>query len=115
VENAVKYGFQDIFEGGRIKITVWKEGDNLYLSVSNNGTPVECAMMDKINGMNNLPVSELKNCFPDKKRGYGVVNILTRLRLKYGDGAGFYCEAHEEGTTCTIKIPGGGGLRENEK
>lgn len=115
VENAVKYGFQDIFEGGRIKITVWKEGDNLYLSVSNNGTPVECAMMDKINGMNNLPVSELKNCFPDKKRGYGVVNILTRLRLKYGDDAGFYCEAHEEGTTCTIKIPGGGGLRENEK
>ena len=115
VENAVKYGFQDIFEGGRIKITVWKEGDNLYLSVSNNGTPVECAMMDKINGMNNLPVSELKNCFPDKKRGYGVVNILTRLRLKYGDGAGFYCEAHEEGKTCTIKIPGGGGLRENEK
>ena len=115
VENAVKYGFQDIFEGGRIKITVWKEGDNLYLSVSNNGTPVECAMMDKINGMNDLPVSELKNCFPDKKRGYGVVNILTRLRLKYGDGAGFYCEAHEEGKTCTIKIPGGGGLRENEK
>ena len=72
-------------------------------------------MLEKINSMNDMPVSELKNCFPDKKHGYGVVNILTRLRLKYGDGAKFYCEAEEEETTCTIKIPGGGGLEEYEE
>lgn len=115
VENAVKYGFQDIFEGGRIRIVVKKEGGDLYLTVSNNGTPIDPSMMEKINSMNEMPVSELKNCFPDKKHGYGVVNILTRLRLKYGDGAAFYCEAQEEGTTCTIKIPGGGGLKNHEE
>ena len=75
------------------------------------GTPIEQSTMDKINHMNELPVSELKECFPDKKHGYGVVNILTRLRLKYGDGAAFYCEAEADGTTCTIKIPGDGGLK----
>lgn len=114
VENAVKYGFQDIYEGGRIKITVEEKAGDLYLSVTNNGTPAEDSMMRKINGMNDLPVSELKNCFPDKKHGYGVVNILTRLRLKYGDEAAFYCEAEAEGTTCTIKIPGGSGENEEE-
>lgn len=115
VENAVKYGFQDIFEGGVIRIAVKKEDGALYLSVANNGTPIEQSMMEKINHMNELTVSELKDCFPDKKHGYGVVNILTRLRLKYGDGAVFYCEAEADGTTCTIKIPGDGGLKDDEK
>ena len=115
VENAVKYGFQDIFEGGVIRIVVKKDEGALYLSVANNGTPIEQSMMEKINHMNQLPVSELKDCFPDKKHGYGVVNILTRLRLKYGDGAAFYCEAEEDGTTCTIKIPGDGGLKDDEE
>lgn len=115
VENAVKYGFQDIFEGGVIRIVVKKEEGALYLSVANNGTPIEQSMMEKINHMNQLPVSELKECFPDKKHGYGVVNILTRLRLKYGDGAAFYCEAEADGTICTIKIPGDGGLKDDEE
>ncbi len=115
VENAVKYGFQDIFEGGVIRIVVKKDEGVLYLSVANNGTSIEQSMMDKINHMNELTVSELKECFPDKKHGYGVVNILTRLRLKYGDGAAFYCEAEADGTTCTIKIPGDGGLKDDEK
>lgn len=115
VENAVKYGFQDIFEGGVIRIVVKKDEGALYLSVANNGTPIEQSMMEKINHMNELPVSELKECFPDKKHGYGVVNILTRLRLKYGDGAVFYCEAEADGTTCTIKIPGDGGLKDDEE
>ena len=115
VENAVKYGFQDIFEGGVIRIVVKKDEGALYLSVANNGTPIEQSMMEKINHMNQLPVSELKDCFPDKKHGYGVVNILTRLRLKYGDGAAFYCEAEADGTICMIKIPGDGGLKDDEK
>ena len=115
VENAVKYGFQNIFEGGVIRIAVKKEDGALYLSVANNGTSIEQSMMDKINHMNELTVSELKECFPDKKHGYGVVNILTRLRLKYGDGAAFYCEAEADGTTCTIKIPGDGGLKDDEE
>ena len=115
VENAVKYGFQDIFSGGRIVIRIRREEGTLYLSVSNNGTPIEQSMMKKINEMNLLPVMELKNCFPDKKHGYGVVNILTRLRLKYGCGAAFYCQAEQNGTTCTIKIPEEAGEKSDEK
>ena len=108
VENAVKYGFQDIFEGGRILISICAGDNVLYLNVFNNGTPIEKDQLEKINSMNDLPIAKFKNCFPDKNHGYGIVNILTRLRLKYGDGAALYFTAHSDGTTCTIKIPGGG-------
>ena len=115
VENAVKYGFRDIFEGGRIRIWVRMQEKDLYLSVTNNGTPMEPGMRDKINGMNDLPVSERKNCFPDKKHGYGVYNILTRLYLKYGERAALTCETNEEETTFTIRIPGENGQKNHEE
>ena len=113
--NAVKYGFRDIYEGGQIEIAVYVKDGELYLGVHNNGTPIEMSMMEKINAMNDMPLSELKSSFSDKKHGYGVVNIMTRLRLKYGDGAKFYCEQVEDGTRCTIKIPGGGRKKEDEE
>ena len=84
------------------------------MRVFNNGTPMQEEMVKKINGMNDVPVSALKEYFPDKKHGYGVVNVLTRLRLKYGDGASFTCEADKEGTTCTIKIPGRSGRNDDK-
>ncbi len=115
VENAVKYGFQDIFEGGQIRISVREEDQVLYLTVYNNGTPIEAEMEKKINEMNGMAVSRLKTCFPDKKHGYGVVNIITRLRLKYGDQAGLFFKAEEEGTSCTIRIPGGERAEDDEE
>ncbi len=108
VENAVKYGFCDIFQGGIIKISVFEKDRDLYLRVYNNGTPMEMSVMEKINSMNTMSFSQLKECFPDKKNGYGVMNIMTRLRLKYGEGAGLFCEVYKDGTACTVKIPGGG-------
>jgi hypothetical protein len=37
--------------------------------------------------------------------GYGIFNILTRLRLKYGEEVGFAYEVEEDGTRCIIWIP----------
>lgn len=75
------------------------------MSVSNNGMLIEEEIADKINGMNRLPVSEFKECFPDKKHGYGLMNILTRLRLKYGSEAKLFCEVKDRRTVFTIEIP----------
>ena len=47
----------------------------------------------------------MKKAFPDKQKGYGVINIATRLRLKYGDQVEFGYEVLEEGTRCVIKLP----------
>ena len=86
VENAVKYGFSEIYEGGYIRIRITEElKDVLVLSVYNTGMPMNKDMVEKINGLTHLPISQIKEAFPDKKHGYGVFNILTRLRLKYGE------------------------------
>lgn len=106
VENAIKYGFQNIFEGGSIRIEVKEEEEYLVLRVWNNGTPVQKEMLEKLNRLDSMTPVAMKVCFPDKKHGYGVVNIVTRLRLKYGESIKFYYEVYEEGTGCVIKILG---------
>lgn len=108
VENAIKYGFCDIFEGGLIRIRVTEQEGKLTLSVYNNGVPMEQSVADKLNGLPELPVSKMKDSFEDKKHGYGVVNIITRLRLKYGEDVKFFYEADEDGTVCVIQIPENG-------
>ena len=40
VENAVKYGFSEIYEGGYIRIRITEENDVLVLSVYNTGMPM---------------------------------------------------------------------------
>ncbi len=110
VENSIKYGFCNIFEGGRIQIEIYKEKEMLCLSVYNSGTPISQEIVELVERMNKMPISSLKECFPDKTHGYGVMNIMTRLRLKYGDQVRFSYEAKEDGTACIIRIPGGGQL-----
>lgn len=105
VENSIKYGFRDIFEGGIIRIRVWEETGRLSFAVYNNGTPMERETAEKLNALGRLPVSEMKNVFPNQQQGYGVINIITRLRLKYGEGVEFAYEVEEEGTTCLIRLP----------
>ena len=108
VENAIKYGFCEIYENGLIQIEIARENDQLKIVVFNNGKPIDREMMEKINALNGQPILEAKKCFPDKEHGYGVVNVLTRLRLKYGEDVLFYYEAEENGTRCTIRIPDDG-------
>ncbi|WP_295797423.1 ATP-binding protein [uncultured Treponema sp.] len=114
MENAIKYGFREIYEGGIITIRIYRDGGDLLLVVYNNGTPIEEDMAEKINALNEKPLSEAKKSFPNQKNGYGVVNVLTRLRLKYGDNVRYRYRAEEDGTTCIIRIPGGGGQNEEE-
>ena len=108
VENAIKHGFCEIYEGGIIRIRVYEEDEFLVLSVFNNGKPIDPETAEKINALNDKPISEAKNCFPDQKNGYGVTNVLTRLRLKYGKRVQYCYEAQEDGTLCIIRIPGKG-------
>lgn len=108
VENAVKYGFCDIFEGGLIRISVTEQAGQLTFSVYNNGTPIEEQMAEKLNGLSEIPVSKMKDSFEDKKHGYGVINIITRLRLKYGEDVRVFYESDTNGTVCVIQIPNDG-------
>ena len=109
VENSIKYGFCEIYEGGQIRIHVYKQDGRLILTVYNSGIPIAEEMAEKINALNGRPLSEARKLFPkNAKNGYGVSNVLTRLRLKYGEEVLFTYRAEQDGTTCTIEIPGEG-------
>ncbi|MCD8299753.1 MAG: sensor histidine kinase [Clostridiales bacterium] len=105
VENAMNHAFDDIYQTGFIRIKVYMDGGELVFEVYNSGTPMSDEMVEKMNGLMDMPVVNLQSAFTGKQHGYGVVNIITRLRLKYGGGVRFYYEVDGEGTRCFIRIP----------
>ena len=78
------------------------------VAVFNSGHPIEPEIAEKVNRLNGKPLMEVKGCFPDKQHGYGVVNVITRLRLKYGEDVRFSYEAKKNGTKCIIEFPDNG-------
>jgi LytS/YehU family sensor histidine kinase len=105
VENAIKHGFCNIYEGGIINIKVCVEEEEIVFIIYNNGELIEEDVKSKINSMINMDLNEIKNSFSSKNGGYGIGNIISRLRLKYGNDVQFYYENEEKGTKCVIKIP----------
>lgn len=105
VENAIKHGFQKIYEGGVIGIQVVSEEKNIMIRVWNNGVPMEEAVQEKIQSMADMDLKDMADAFEGQDGGYGVRNVMSRLFLKYGKQVEFYYETRQEGTCCVIKIP----------
>lgn len=105
VENTIKHGFCNIYEGGVINIKVFTEEEKIIFIIYNNGEAIEEEVICKINSMITMELVEIKNSFSSKSGGYGIGNIISRLRLKYGNDVEFYYENEEKGTKCVIKIP----------
>lgn len=105
VENSIKYGFCEMYEGGLIKIDIFVEDEMLNIYVFNNGLPIDKEKEKKINSMMSMDLNEIKNIFSKNKNGYGISNLVSRLRLKYGDNIELYFDSNSNGTKCTIKIP----------
>lgn len=115
VENAFVHGLEDIEKGGRIKLNVRKDGDNLVLiEVIDNGT-----------GMSNEQVQSILS--PDSSEdvsrrhvtGIGMHNIINRLRLFYNvSDINDIIEIQSEvgyGTKVTLKIPLSRGDAKNDQ
>ena len=105
VANAIKYGFCNIYEGGIIRITVTKEDNMLVFTVFNNGEPIDEEACNRINSLACLPLNQMKETFQSNKNGYGIVNIITRLRLMYDEKIVFQVKSEQGGTMFTVKVP----------
>lgn len=98
LENAIYHGMAAADDDGEIKIRVWREEQEIYIDVSDNGlgmTPeVAASLLDE-----SRPV-------PAKGSGIGVRNVHRRLQLTFGSSYGLtiYSEP-DEGTTVRIHIP----------
>lgn len=93
VENAVKHGIDYMEEGvvGRIIIEFLHEGEFLVFHIYNNGPRIASGEIDKL--------------MQKQGRGYGIHNIVERIRLYYDENCGISVDVTEKSYTCfTIRI-----------
>ena len=60
-------------------------------------------------------IMEIADLFSQKQGGYGIGNVIKRLRLKYGEIVKFYFEVKDGQTICHIEIPLERRKKEDEK
>ena len=100
LENAIYYGVGNMDEddGGKITVRGEKKGDDIYISVEDNGM----GMSEDV--ARNILVDN--NKVPKHGSGVGVINVHSRIKLMFGSEYGLkvYSEP-DEGTKVVIHIP----------
>ena len=100
LENAIYYGVgnMDADDNPRILVRGWKNDNDIYLAVSDNGM-----------GMRR---EDVRNILSDNQKvpkhgcGVGLINVHTRIQLMFGVKYGLIVESEpDEGTTVTIHLP----------
>ena len=100
LENAIYYGVGNMDEDddGMITVRGEKKGDDIYLSVEDNGMGMSEETVENILKDNNK--------VPKHGSGVGLINVHNRIQLMFGNEYGLevYSEA-DEGTKIVIHIP----------
>ena len=100
LENAIYYGVGNMDEddGGMITVRGEKKGDDIYLSVEDNGMGMSEETVENILKDNNK--------VPKHGSGVGLINVHNRIQLMFGNEYGLlvYSEP-DEGTKIVIHIP----------
>ena len=99
VENAIYHGMEFMDGDGEIFISAWKEGEDLYLKVSDNGLGMTEEQVARL--FSDTPHTGSSRC-----SGIGVKNVNERIRLYFGSEYGLSIESEpDEGTVVTIHLP----------
>lgn len=108
LENAIYYGVGDMDkdEDPRIVVRGWKQGQDIYIAVSDNGIGMRHEDVENILTGNQKAIKH--------GSGVGLINVHTRIRLMFGKKYGLIVESEpDEGTTVTIHLPAVPYTREN--
>lgn len=99
VENAIYHGMEFMDGDGLITIKAWRENDELYLSVSDNGLGMT---EDKVA----MVLEGKSNSGNGRGSGIGVKNVNERIKLYFGEAYGLKIDSEpDEGTTIIIHLP----------
>ena len=108
VENAVNYGIRDIEYEGKIVLRVFEVGENIDITITDNGVGMEQSIIDRIMTarIEDSPALKERNISKDSN-GIGLGNVINRLRLYYDRDEIFNIESEgkNQGTRVTIHIP----------
>lgn len=101
VENSLFHGLYELSDReGIIRMTAEQIGSYVQIQIADNGVGIEKSKLAELLAKKEKPVVNTK------RGGYGIGNILERLRIYYDDRFTFQIEsAILTGTTVTIRIP----------
>lgn len=107
VENSIKHGFNNV-RVGVIEIDITQQAGNIIFSIKDNGGSMPQEVVDKYNKLMYEVYDSEAVAIETKKGGYGIRNVVNRLKLKYGNEFSFKYESNEKvGTICWISLPNG--------
>jgi len=92
VENSVLHALNGFREDGEIIITGYEKGEYIIFEVKDNGCGMGIETIDKL----------LDCSYKAKRGGYGVKNLIKRIKLYYGADCGLEINSCEGKGTCTI-------------
>ena len=98
IENTIVHGFPGATSNDEIIININRK-DNIYLEIQviDNGKGIDQELVDKFNSFDYRE---------DKiETSIGVRNVITRVKLYYGDEGHFHMESNKNGTKVTLLIP----------
>jgi len=97
IENSYKHGLEVRRKNGLIRVGVHTEGNDLFISVEDNGDPLSVEQLQQLNNSLDLHGDELEYT--------GLLNVHRRLQIRFGIHYGITV-AHSElgGLMVTIKL-----------
>lgn len=98
VENAIYHGMEFMDGDGEIHVRIWRENDDLYMKVSDNGLGMTEEQVERLLQNNGHVPSKSGS-------GIGVRNVNERVKLYFGSEYGLLIESElDEGTDVTVHM-----------
>jgi signal transduction histidine kinase len=95
VENAIRHGLEPQVSGGRIEVQAQTEGQQLLLTVRDNGLGIsELALAESARPL--TPATERPSA------SWGLTHVRQRLHTLYGERAGMHISPVATGGTCVV-------------
>jgi Predicted signal transduction protein with a C-terminal ATPase domain len=97
VENCFQHGRVAKIEGGRIALAIARSGESVRFTVEDNGVGIDPDVLEALRA----GIAE-----PSKEGGYGLRNVMDRLKICFGDRSKIEFESSGgAGTRISIELP----------
>lgn len=99
VENSIIHGLADTDSEGRVVIEIERLSDKVEIKVRDNGIGIENKKLNEI--LNDQQQNKEK----EERKSLGILNVIKRLKLHYGENLLRIKSTVNEGTEVIIEIP----------
>lgn len=103
-ENCIKHAFEQDTVNPAIWIAVKEMEEDVVFTVENNGKLMSEKAKHRLNRLETVDTSDIDSMITKEKGGYGIWNVVKRLRLRYQEQIRFYYVVSAHKTCCIIKI-----------